>query len=89
MMKRFQELTCSQGALRGGAGLLTGCISGMSGFYVRRRPGADCIGADVSAGYSAGRQGSPALLSQERKMSLLEVWGFNSAGSWPFRPSAT
>ena len=38
---------------------LTGCIPGMSRFCARRGPGAGCFGADVSAGYSAGRQGCP------------------------------
>ena len=85
MMKRFQELTCSQGP----SAVALGCFDGLHTGHVQvlraaRAPGLGASVLTFQPDILRDGKDAPALLSQARKMSLLEGMGIQQCWQLAF-----
>ena len=85
MMKRFQELTCSQGP----SAVALGCFDGLHTGHVQvlraaRAPGLVASVLTFQPDILRDGKDAPALLSQARKMSLLEGMGIQQCWQLAF-----
>lgn len=85
MMKRFQELTCSQGP----SAVALGCFDGLHIGHVQvlraaRAPGLIASVLTFQPDILRDGKDAPELLSQERKMSLLEELGIQQCWQLAF-----